>query len=592
VKPIRSNSSPRRSCAGILFPVLLLALFSGCGPSAATGPDAVPTLRLTTARIRGFDPAHADDQAAVLATGRIYEGLLQYSYWERPYRVEPLLAAAWPDISKDGRIWRITLRKGICFSDDPCFAATGGKGRELVAQDVVYSILRIADMKVGSGGYWVFRGKIAGLDEFREASKGETPTDYGREVAGLRVTGRYELEIRLTAPYPQLPWVLAMPYAFVVPREAVDYYGSEFVNHPVGTGPYVLADARQNYRYEYRANPKWAATGRTELMPANAPTPDAGQRLPRVQRIVDAVVGDPSTAWLMFLSGKLDLVDVSREQYDSIITPEKELRSELVAQGIVLSKSPQMQISYTAFNMDDPVVGPNRKLRQALACAFDSDAWMEFQNGRMVKPNGPVPPGVAGHTDAKPPYGFNLERAQRLLAEAGYPEGKDPATGRRLQLVLEIGSADNPEARQSAELIASFMERIGVVLEPRYNNWPAFLQKIERRQAQMFNVTWLGDYPDAQNFLQLFASENVSPGPNRANYHSEEFDRLYRAMIALPESPEREALCREATAVVMEDCPWILTAYPMAFAVHHARLRNYQRHDFGWGMEKYWGVGP
>jgi ABC-type transport system substrate-binding protein len=563
---------------------------AGCGPTSTPDADKVPTLRMTTARIRGFDPAHAGDQASIQAAGKVYEGLLQYAYRDRPYRVEPLLAAAMPEVSADGLVWRFTLRKGIFFSDDPCFAETGGKGREVVAQDVAYSILRIADTKVGSGGFWVFRGKIAGLDEFREASRGEGPTEYGREVEGLRVTGSHEFEIRLTAPYPQLPWVMAMPYAFVVPREAVEFYGSEFVNHPVGTGPYVLAEAKQNYRYEYRENPKWAETGREEFMPTNAPTPDAGRRLPLTKRIVDSVVGDPSTAWLMFLSGNLDLTDVSRDHWDSIITPEKELRPELAERGIRLSKSPQLSVSYTAFNLDDPVVGPNKKLRQALTCAFDSGEWMEFQNGRLAIPNGPIPPGVAGHPETPAPYPFDPERSKRLLAEAGYPEGQDPATGRRLKLTLELGAADNPETRQAAELMASFMERIGVVLEPGYNNWPAFLQKIERRQAQLFSVTWIGDYPDAQNFLQLFASANASPGPNRANYHSDEFDRIYRELIALPESPEREALCQAATAVVMEDCPWILTAYPMAFAVHHARLQNYRRHDFSWGMEKYWGL--
>ena len=591
MKPLRSNSSPRRICAGILLVPLGIAWLAGCRPAATPAADELATLRTTTARIRGFDPAHAADQASIQAAGKVYEGLLQYAYWERPYRVEPLLAAGMPDVSADGLVWRIPLRRGIYFSDDPCFAATGGKGRELVAQDLVYSILRIADVKVGSGGYWVFRGKIAGLDEFREASRNEAPTDYDRAVEGLRAVGPHELEIRLTAPYPQLPWVLAMPYAFAVPREAVEFHGAEFANHPVGTGPYVLAAARQNYRYEYRANPKWGETGRAECMPADAPTPDAGRPLPLTPRIVESVVGDPSTAWLMFLSEKLDLVDVSRDQWDSIITPEKELRPELAARGIELVKAPQMQISYTAFNMDDPVVGANKKLRQALVCAFDSAAWLEFQNGRIVKPTGPVPPGVAGHSDAEPPYGFDLDRARRLLAEAGYPEGKDPATGRRLKLTLEIGSADNPERRQEAELMASFMERIGVVLEPSYNNWPAFLQKIERRQAQMFSLTWLGDYPDAQNFLQLFAGENASPGPNRANYRNAEFDRLYREMVALPESPEREALCRAATAVALEDCPWILTAHPMAFGLRQARLRNYRRHDFSWGMEKYWRAG-
>ncbi|HRV31725.1 MAG TPA: hypothetical protein P5169_08425, partial [Kiritimatiellia bacterium] len=167
---------------------------------------------------------------------------------------------------------------------------------------------------------------------------------------------------------------------------------------------------------------------------------------------------------------------------------------------------------------------------------------------------------------------------------------KDPATGRRLKLTLELGTADNQEARQAAELMASFFERVGVVLDLSYNHWPAFLQKLERRQAQLFTLTWLGDYPDAQNFLQLFASQNVSPGPNRANYQSAEFDRLYQQLIALPESPERERLAQAAQAILLEDCPWILSGHPMAFSVRHARLQNYQRHDFPWGMEKHWSL--
>ncbi|MDY0145727.1 MAG: ABC transporter substrate-binding protein [Kiritimatiellia bacterium] len=589
MKPAERIVALRMLCAGLLF-LAVLAGGEGCRGNERLLVGGGPTIRQTTGRIRGFDPAHAGDMATVTATGKIYEGLLQYDCWARPYRVEPLLAAAMPEVSADGLVWRIRLREGIEFADDPCFVAHGGRGRELQARDFVYSILRIADVKVGSGGYWAFRGRIEGLDAFRAASQGEEPTDYDVAVAGLRATGRYELEIRLTAPYPQLPWVLAMPYAFIVPREAVEFYGAEFVNHPVGSGPYVLAAARQNYRYEYRINPKWAAPGRVETLAADAPTPDAGKRLPLTPRIVDVVVGDPSTAWLMFLSGQLDWVDVSRDHWDSILTAEHTLRLDLAARGIVLEQAPQLAVSYTAFNMDDPVVGANPKLRQALSCAFDAPQWRDFQHGRVEIATEPLPPGVAGYGVAAPPYAFDLERAQRLLEEAGYPQGRDPATGRRLKLTLELGSADNPEARQAAELLASFMERIGVVVEPSYNNWPAFLQKIERRQAQMFSVTWVGDYPDAQNFLQLFASENVSPGPNRANYVNPDFDRLYQQMVALPESPEREALCRKAVAVVLEDCPWILTGYPVAVSVRQAQLGNRIRHDFPWGMEKYWRV--
>lgn len=564
-------SSPRSICAGILFGVIGFSLGSGCGRPAADFDHQA--LRLTTSRIGGFDPAHAMDEATVRATGRLYEGLLQYAYRERPYRLEPLLAAAMPTVSADGLVWHFKLRPGIVFTDDPCFITRQGQGRELVADDVIYSMMRIADTKVGSSGFWTLRGKIKGLDDFRTASLDAAPTDYNHSIPGLRAIDSHELEIHLTEPYPQLPWVLAMPYAFVVPHEAVEFYGAQFANHPVGTGPYILATARQNYRYEYRLNPQWAASGRPP---------------PRIPRIVDSVVGDPSTAWLMFLAGQLDLVDVSREQWDSIITPQKKLRPDLAARGIVLDQAPQMAITYVAFNMDDPIVGANQQLRQALTCAFDSAAWQDFQNGRVRTPRGPVPPGVAGHCVEPLPYGFDLARAEQLLTEAGYDGGRDPTTGRRLKLTLELGTADNQETRQAAELLASFFDRIGVVLELSYNNWPAFLQKLERRQAQMFTVTWLGDYPDAQNFLQLFASQNVSPGPNRANYQSAEFDRLYQQLMARPESPERDRLAQAAQAIVLEDCPWILSGHPMAFSVRHNRLQNYQRHDFSWGMEKYW----
>ena len=554
-----------------------------------------PVFRRTTMRIRGFDPANAVDEPTVLATGKIYEGLLQYDYYARPYRLRPLLADAMPEVSADGLTIRIPVRRGIYFSDDPCFAATGGKGRELVAEDFVYSIKRIADAKVSSGGYWAFRGKILGLDDFRAASAADGPTDYDRPVAGLSAPDPHTLEIRLAAPYPQLAWILAMPFAFAVPREAVEAYGREFLNHPVGTGPYVLASARPNYRYEYVRNPKWAETGRTDSIPPDAPAPYAGRPLPLVPRIVESVVGDASTAWLMFLSGQLDLTSIPRDNWETVIAPDGTLRPAIAARGIRLAEAPSLQIAYIALNLDDPLLAANRPPRQALSAGFDMPAWNEFQNHRYLPANGPVPPSIAGAfpEGQPPPFPCDPDRAAALLAEAGYPGGRDPATGHRLTLTLTLGKADSPETRQAAELVASFYDRLGLALRLEYLNWPNFLEKIEKRQAQLFQMAWLGDYPDAQNFLQLFHSANASPGPNRANYSSPAFDDLYGRIAALPpDAPERADLCRQAAAILMEDVPWILLGYPLSTILHHDRLRNYIPHDFPAGMEKYYDLAP
>jgi ABC-type transport system substrate-binding protein len=583
--------------AGILFHA---AVLPSIGKNADNLPDlgktaAGPVFRRTTMRIRGFDPANAVDEPTSLATGKIYEGLLQYDYYARPYRLRPLLAAAMPELSPDGLELRIPIRPGIHFSDDPCFAATGGRGRELVAEDFIYSIKRIADTKVASGGYWAFRGKILGLDDFRAASASDAPTDYDLPVPGLSAPDPHTLVIRLAAPYPQLPWVLAMPFAYAVPREAVETYGREFLNHPVGTGPYVLASARPNYRYEYALNPKWAETGRADAIPPDAPAPWAGRPLPLVPRIVESVVGDASTAWLMFLSGQLDLTAIPRDYWETVIAPDGTLRPEIAARGIRLAEAPSLQTAYIALNLDDPLLADNRPLRQALAAGFDTPAWNEFQNHRYLSANGPVPPSIAGAfpEGQPPPFPYDPDRAAELLARAGYPGGRDPATGRRLALTLTLGKADSPETRQAAELVASFYDRLGLALRLEYLNWPNFLEKIEKRQAQLFQMAWLGDYPDAQNFLQLFYSPNASPGPNRANYSSPAFDALYERLAALPpDAPERADLCRKAAAILMADVPWILLGYPLTTILHHDRLRNYLPHDFPAGMEKYYALSP
>ena len=318
-----------------------------------------------TSRIRGFDPAQAGDVSSSLAIAKIYEGLLQYSYLDRPYRVEPLLAEALPEISEDGLRYRFRVRRGIYFQDDPCFQATGGKGRELTADDFVYAIKRVADVKTASTGFWAFNDRIVGLDDFRAASAGEGPTDYDLDVEGLRAPDPYTLEILLNRPYPQLLWILTMHYAFALAREAVDYYGEEFVNHPVGTGPYILKSWQRNYRVEFVRNPKWAETGRVEVYPSEGEPgdaelgllDDAGKPIPFFDRIVQFVVQDPSTAWLMFLRGQFSASGISRDNWDAVLGENTTLDEGLVAKGITLSTTPTLDLYYIGFNMEDPVVG-------------------------------------------------------------------------------------------------------------------------------------------------------------------------------------------------------------------------------------------
>lgn len=549
----------------------------------------------TTSRIRGFDPAKTADVDSALALGNIYEGLLQYSYLKRPYQVEPCLAAAMPTVSPDGLEYRFKIREGIYFSDDPCFKATGGKGRELTASDFVYAIKRVAHMSTASTGFWVYDGRIVGLNEYREASAKEGAVTFDTPVEGVTAPDKTTLCIRLKEPYPQFLWILSMQYAFAVPREAVEFYGENFLNHPVGTGPFRLKSWQRNYRIEFERNPKWAETGRIERFPFGAGEPSdekdgllqyAGKPLPLADGLVDYVMEDETTQWLKFINGDLESSGISRDNWNAVIRGDGSLNDSLRKSGIKLFTRPTLDVYYIGFNMDDPLVGKNKKLRQALSCCFNSEEWVKFWNGRIVRAKGPIPPNVAGYEDTPAKYPFDLTKAKVLLVEAGYPEGIDPATGKALQLTVELGGG-NPQMRDAVELVASFTRKIGVIVNPSYNNWPSYLQKMERRQCQLFWLGWVADYPDAENFLQLFVGRNSSPGPNHSNYVNPEFDKLYDQIRTMPDSPERTAIYQQMAHIIEEDCPWIFMHHPVSYGLHNAWLRAYKPHDFPYGMSKY-----
>jgi ABC-type transport system substrate-binding protein len=426
-------------------------------------------------------------------------------------------------------------------------------------------------------------------------------------VAGLRAPDRYTIQVKLTQPYPQLIWVLTMSYTFVVPREAVEYYGDEFLNHPVGTGPFIVGDwTFRNYGIAYVKNPTYYGdTYPTEGEPGDKEKgllDDAGKPIPFLDTIQQFVISDASTEWLMFLSGQLGASGISRDNFNAVISSQQELTEDLKRRGIWLEKSPQLYTTYLGFNMEDPVVGTSknpvinnqhRKLRQALCCSVDIKKWCDFYNNRMMPANSPIPPGMSGYDPKRPlPYPYNVTRAKALLAEAGYPDGRDPKTGMKLILSIELGNASDPEERQSIELMASFFDAIGVELRPNFNNWPEFLKKMERKQQQMFRLGWVADYPDAENFLQLFYTKSISPGPNHTNYSNPKFDALFEKARQMQDSRERTALYAQLADMVIEDCPWVTLAYPLSFGLQQPWFKNFKPHDFPYPNYKFYKTDP
>ena len=230
-------------------------------------------------------------------------------------------------------------------------------------------------------------------------------------------------------------------------------------------------------------------------------------------------------------------------------------------------------------------------MRRAVSLAFNRRKWQEYFSGRIELANGPVPPGADGFLAEPGKYGvYDLERAKAHLAKAGYKGGIDPASGKPLVLTFDQAGSDTAY-RQMAELFALDLQALGIELKPEFNNRARFLQKLAQGQMQLFRLSWTGDYPDAENFLQLFYGPN-SGASNRVCYSSEEFDRAFEAVRSMPDSPERkrayEALARRLT----DECPWIFESHPVAFLLKHAWMRNYRPHDFAFNRWKYFSVDP
>jgi len=585
----RKTSRRLQSALALLLGTSLFA-FVGCTKKSDLDPTNT-FYTSSTAKIKGLDPAFADDLYSGLEVTRIYEGLLQYKYLKRPYQLEPCLAEAMPTISKDGKTYTFKLKKGVVFQDDKAFKATNGKGRELVAEDFVYSFKRIADPKLNSPMWWLFDGKIEGLNEWHDAAAKAGKTDYSLPVSGLRAVDASTLEIKLKARSYQFAFSLAMPATGVVAREVVEEYGAEFLNHPVGTGAFKLSEYNPAAKIVYVKNP----TYRHEVYPsegepedqARGLLADAGKPLPLVDKIVMTVHVESQPQWLNFMQGNLDAAPIPKDNFAQAIDPKtKELMPDMKAKGILLFKEPSLDITHTSFNMTDPLVGKNKLLRQAISMAVNTPEEIDlFYNGRAISAEGPIPPGLAGYDpNLKNPYKvYSVEKAKEYLKKAGYPDGKGLPP-------LEYLSLADTTARQMTEYFQKEMAAIGIQIKVQTFSWPEFQQSLKNKKGQMWSFAWGADYPDAENFLQLFYSKNGSPGPNDSNYSNPEFDKLYEKSLTLNDSPERTALYKKMAAIVIEDTPWAFGTHRVTYGLTHPWLKNYKPHEFNHGMAKYYRI--
>ncbi len=493
---------------------------------------------------------------------------------------------------------------------------THSGSRELTADDYVYEIKRLAHPHLHSPVAGLMGKYIKGLTALAERLRAAEGGNHGfvdlrkYDFDGARVIDRYTFEIRITEKYPQFRYWLAMSFFAPVPWEADSFYAQPGMKernftldwYPVGTGPYMLTENNPNRRMVLERNPNF----RGEPYPDRGAPGDAvagmlrmaGKTMPFIDVAYYSLEKEEIPQWTKFLQGYYDVAAVLPDSFDQAIQfgmkGEAELTPSMQDKGVKLVTAVEQATSYMGFNMADPVVGGDseraRLLRQAIAIAVDFEELISiFANGRGVPAHGPIPPEIFGYRAGQSginPYVYewrsghaarrSLDDARALLREAGYADGRDPATGQPLTLYYEAISG-GPSGKAQLNWYRKQFEKLGIQLVIRVTDYNRFQEKVREGTAQIFSWGWNADYPDPENFLFLLYGPNGKSkygGENASNYHNEEFDQLYVRMRALPNGAERQRLIDRMVEIVRRDSPWLWGFHPMAYALNHAWYGN------------------
>ena len=545
--------------------------------------------------IPGVDPISIRDRHSHELARQIYDGLYEYNYIKSSFELYPVLAEGMPEISNNGLTYTIKLKKGVRFSDDPCFKANNGKGRELTAYDVVYSIKRSIVTPETQSMFFsmALTEMLVGGEEFQKQSKKAGISGVDKELPGLKAVDKYTVVFNLKKGSTYFPVILMRPNAFIVPREAVDHYGADFRYHPVGSGAFMVDSWDKNSKIVLVKNPNYSHG----KFPSFDGSPDedpslmkyAGKPLPFLDKIVYYFLLDEAPRWINFNKAVIDIVILDKDSYFDAFPTGGNLAKNLEEKGIHVHRTPRLETTYFSFNMEDKIIGTNKYLRQAISLAYDGKKHNAlFYNNQAAVSNWLLPPGIFGFDASyKNPYRqHNIEKAKALLAKAGYPNGKGlPA----LNMLLTESIA----SKQIGEFFSKSLGEIGVKINFIPMNLAALDEEVStKRNYQILSFQWKADLPIPEDFLRLLYSKAAYPGPNDSRFKNLEYDKLFEKVAIMKEGPEKIKLLNRMRSIAEEELPIIPLVNPHIIRLSQAYVENYRPHIIIDNMYKYVKINP
>ncbi len=485
-----------------------------------------------------LDPAFAKSQATMWPAHQLFNTLVEI---DDSLHIVPSLAKSW-DISTDRKVYTFQLRNDVFFHDDPAFK--GGKGRKMTAQDIVFSLSRIIDKQVASPGAWIFSRKA----------------DTVRPFLALDDT---TFRLTLLRPYNPILGILSMQYCSIVPKEVVEFYGTDFRRHPVGTGPFRMVAWEEGQALVLKKNEHYFEKD------------SAGNRLPYLDGVKVSFYDSKATEFLLFRQKELDFInDIEASFKDEVLTKAGTLHKEWEGK-IRLIASPYLNIEYLGLLMDTGNSllknSPTRfkKIRQAINYGFDRRKMTLYLRNSLGTPaeSGFVPLGLPSFDSvAVKGYHFDPARTKQLLAEAGFPGGKGLPVIKLMTIAIYADMAN---------FIAKQLEESGIPVQVEVVQKSLLLDMTSNSRAAFFRGSWIADYPDAENYLSVFYSKNPAP-PNYTRYNNPAFDALFEKAIAETNDSARYELYRQADQLMINDAPVVPLWYDKAVRLVQPYIKGFR----------------
>lgn len=529
-----------------LLAIIYLLVFSSCSKEKEQ-KHKILRYNQGDEGLTSLDPAFARSKPNIRAVTQLYNGLVEL---DNDLKVQSCIAKSWT-ISSDGLVYTFQLNEGVIFHDHEVFPS--GKGREATAEDFVYSFKRIIDSSTASPGAWIFNDKV------RKEKNGRISDTC------FKANGKYELKIYLEQPFPAFLEILAMPYAFVVPKEIVTKYAKDVRVHPVGTGAFKFKQWDEGSTLIFLKNPNYWR--KDEL----------GKSLPYLDAIQVSFINDKTLAFLTFSQGKLDfLVGIEDNSPELFLEQDGALKEEF-KHRFRFDKSSYLYTEYLGFQLDTAFYKGqkhpffDKRVRQALSYAINREemiAYLRFNLGEQGV-NGMVPTALPYFVTHKVKgYNHDPQKALRLLKEAGFEHPNDfPA----------VKLYTSSPYKYLAEYLQKQWNDLGIKIQIEVNQASTHREMIDKGIAHFFRASWLGDYPDAENYLSLFYSKNFTPsGANKCHYSNPKFDVLYETAIKETDYEKRNAIYYQLDQMVMDDCPVIVLFYEQIIRLSQPYVKGLQ----------------